>query len=69
MPGAGQEYLQAGDSIVKAVKTDSITVYRRYPTYTEVRLYGNGEHHGANDLDFYASGLLKRYRIPNPPRP
>ena len=64
---SGSEYLQAGDSIVKLAKTDSVTVYRHLPAYTEVRVYGAGEHHGIHDLDYEYSGLLKRYRIPNQP--
>lgn len=69
IPGkAGSEYVQVGDSIVKRAKTDSVTVYRRYPTYTEVRLYGNDPDGGLYDLDYKYSGLLQRYRIPHSPR-
>jgi|GEM_PF-5607594 len=62
--GTGNKYVQAGDSIVKRAKTDSVTVYRTYPTYTEVRVYGDNGHGGTTDLDGYATGLIQRYRLP-----
>ena len=65
---AGSEYVQVGDSIVKIAKTDSVTVYRPYPTYTEVCIFGNNSEHGYHDLDYPYSGLLQRYRIPHNPR-
>ena len=67
LPNSGQKYIQANDSLSKRANTDSITVYRAYPTYTEVRVYGNGENYEPGDLDYKYSGLLKRYRIPNKP--
>lgn len=69
VPGSGKEYVQVNDSIVKKANSEITTVYRRYPMYTEARVYGYGENHGAEDLDFPYSALLKRYRIPNPPQP
>ena len=61
---AGKKYVRVGDSIVKEPRTDSVLVFRQYPTYTEVHLFGHGEDYGANDLDYPYSGLLQRYRIP-----
>lgn len=60
---AGQEYVQVGDSIVKTANTDSVTVYRKYPAYTEVCIFGRGKDYGQTDLDYPYSGLLKRERI------
>ena len=60
---AGQEYVQVGDSIVKLAKTDSVTVYRKYHTYIEVCVFGQGRDYGQTDLDYPYSGLLKRGRI------
>jgi hypothetical protein len=60
---AGKKYVQAGDSIVKLARTDSVTVYRRYPAYMEVCLFGEGKDYGQTDLDYPYSGLLKRERI------
>ena len=42
LPVAGQQYIQAGDSLVKAAGSDSITAYRRLPGYTEVSVFGPG---------------------------
>ena len=39
---ASHEYIQAGDSLVKAAGSDSITAYRRFPGYTEVSVFGTG---------------------------
>lgn len=69
IPGSGKEYVRANDSIVKQAHSETTWVYRRYPTHTEVRVYGHGDQYGANDLDFPYSALLKRYRIPNPSQP
>ena len=52
---AGQQYLQAGDSLVKEAGSESITTYRRFPAYTEVSVFG------PNSPD--KSGLTKRYQI------
>ena len=40
LTAAGQQYIQAGDSLVKAAGSDSITVYRRLPGYMEVSVFG-----------------------------
>jgi len=55
---AGQQYIQAGDSVVKAAGSESITTYRQFPTYTEVSVFG------PNPPD--NTGLIKRYQIKKP---
>ena len=55
LTAAGQQYIQAGDSLVKAAGSDSITAYRRFPGYTEVSVYG------PNSAD--KTGLIRRYQI------
>jgi hypothetical protein len=41
LPAAAQQYIQVGDSVVKAAGSDSITVYRRQlPGYIEVSVFG-----------------------------
>lgn len=52
---AGQQYLQVGDSVVKAAGSEHITTYRRLPTYTEVSVFGPN---AADD-----TGLIRRYQI------
>jgi hypothetical protein len=42
LPAAGHDYIQAGDSLVKAASSDSITVYRRLPGGIEVSVFGPG---------------------------
>lgn len=42
LTAAGHDYVQAGDSLVKAAGSDSITAYRRLPGYTEVSVFGPG---------------------------
>ena len=42
LSAAGHDYIQAGDSLVKAAGSDSITAYRRLPGYTEVSVFGLG---------------------------
>jgi len=55
---AGQQYIQVGDSVVKAAGSDSITLYRRFTTYTEVSIFGTT----ATDK----TGFIKRYQIKKP---
>ncbi len=55
---AGQQYIQVGDSVVKAAGSDSLTLYRRFPAYTEVSVFGSG---AADD-----TGLIRRYQIKKP---
>ena len=55
---AGQQYIQVGDSVVKAAGSDSITLYRRLPTYTEVSVFGLN---AADD-----TGLIRRYQLKRP---
>lgn len=52
---AGQQYLQVGDSVVKAAGSEHITTYRRLPAYTEVSVFGPN---AADD-----TGLIRRYQI------
>ena len=40
LTAAAHNYIQAGDSLVKATGSDSITVYRRLPAYMEVSVFG-----------------------------
>jgi len=54
----GKKYVSVGDSLVKRAGTNTVTVYRKYPTYTEVSVFGEGE-----DLEYEYSGILQRYRI------
>ncbi|MBH8570908.1 hypothetical protein KB206_18600 [Microvirga sp. STS02] len=42
LTAAGQQYIQVGDSLVKAAGSDSITAYRRFPGYIEVSVFGPG---------------------------
>lgn len=42
LTAAGHDYIQAGDSLVKAVGSDSITAYRRLPGRIEVSVFGPG---------------------------
>jgi hypothetical protein len=58
LTAAGQQYIQAGDSLVKEAGSESITVYRQFPAYTEVSVFGSGTADG--------TGLVKRYQIKNP---
>jgi hypothetical protein len=62
--GIAQSYIQAGDSLVKAAGSETITVYRHYPTYTEVSVFGPGalEKPGAKKY----TGLIRRYQIKKP---
>jgi hypothetical protein len=55
LTAAGQQYIQAGDSLVKAAGSENITTYRRFPAYTEVSVFG------PNATD--NTGLIKRYQI------
>ena len=55
LTAAGQQYIQVGDSVVKAAGSDSIALYRRFPTYTEVSVFGPDVVGG--------SGLVRRYQI------
>lgn len=55
---AGQQYIQVGDSVVKATGSEHITMYRRFPTYTEVSVFG------PNAAD--EKGLIRRYQIKRP---
>ena len=55
LAAAGQQYIQVGDSVVKAAGSDSITTYRRFPAYTEVSIFGPGSTDG--------TGLIRRYQI------
>ena len=52
---AGQQYIQVGDSVVKAAGSDSIILYRQFPTYTEVSVFKPS---AADD-----TGLIRRYQI------
>ncbi len=51
---AGQQYMQVGDSVVKATGSENITTYRRFPAYTEVSVFGLGS---ADN-----TGLIRRYQ-------
>lgn len=66
--GGCQEYVRANDSLMKQAASDTLTIYRQYPNYSEVRIYGHGASYGAQDLDYPYSGLLQRYRIPHNPQ-
>jgi hypothetical protein len=55
---AGQQYIQVGDSVVKAAGSDSITFYRQFPTYTEVSVFGPNAS--------AETGLIRRYQIKQP---
>ena len=55
LTAAGQQYIQAGDSLVKEAGSESITAYRRLPAHTEVSVFGPNAAEG--------SGLVRRYRI------
>lgn len=54
----GEQYLQAGDSLVKEAGSESITVYRRFPAYTEVSVFGKAS------AD--STAPAKRYQLKNP---
>ncbi|WP_460620160.1 hypothetical protein [Hymenobacter ruber] len=58
MPYAGQKYLRAGDYLVKESHNQKITLYRRFPAYTEVSVFGG------DSTD--EGGLAKRYQIKKP---
>lgn len=61
MPSAdSQKYIQAKDSIIKEKYSGTITVYRKYPLYTEVSVFSEN-----GTLGNQYSGLLQRYRIPH----
>jgi hypothetical protein len=55
VPVAGQEYIQAGDSLVKESGSEDITTYRQFPMFTEVSVFGDS---ASDDV-----GLIKRYRL------
>ena len=40
LTAAAHDYIKAGDSLVKAAGSDSITVYRGLPGYVEVSVFG-----------------------------
>ena len=42
LTAAAHDYIQAGDSLVKAAGSDSITAYRRLRAHTEVSVFGPG---------------------------
>jgi hypothetical protein len=42
LTAAGHDYIQAGDSLVKAMGSDSITAYRQLPGRIEVSVFGLG---------------------------
>jgi hypothetical protein len=42
LTAAGHDYIQVGDSLVKAAGSESISVYRRLPGYMEVSVFGLG---------------------------
>ncbi|GAB3849443.1 hypothetical protein GCM10028822_13840 [Hymenobacter terrigena] len=58
LPAAGQQYIQVGDSVVKAAGSDSITTYRRFSAYTEVSVFGPDSPN--------KTGLIRRYQIQKP---
>ena len=58
LTAAGQQYIQVGDSVVKAAGSESITIYRRFPAYTEMSVFGPGSVDNA--------GLIRRYQIKKP---
>ncbi|WP_216680466.1 hypothetical protein [Hymenobacter siberiensis] len=58
LTAAGQQYIHVGDSVVKTAGSDSITLYRRFPAYTEVSVFGPN---AADD-----TGLIRRYQIKKP---
>ena len=58
LTAAGQQYIQVGDSAVKAAGSDSITLHRQFPAYTEVSVFGPS----AADN----TGLIRRYQIKRP---
>ncbi|MFD2718618.1 hypothetical protein ACFST9_07815 [Hymenobacter monticola] len=60
LPYAGQKYLQANDSLVKESGTRVVTVYRQFPAYTEVSVFG-GDRDSTDE-----EGLAERYRIKKP---
>jgi hypothetical protein len=53
-----EEYISVGDSVVKRAGTSTTTVYRRYPTYTEISVFGEG-----GELEYPYSGIVQRRRI------
>ncbi|GAB2875565.1 hypothetical protein [Hymenobacter ruber] len=54
LTAAGQQYIQVGDSLVKAAGSDSITVYRRFPGYIEVTVFGSNS--------TGKTGVIRRYQ-------
>ncbi|GAB3589729.1 hypothetical protein [Hymenobacter daeguensis] len=42
LTAAGHDYIQVGDSLVKAAGSDSITAYRLLPGHIEVSVFGPG---------------------------
>ena len=59
LTAAGQQYIQVGDSVVKAAGTRAVTVYRPLPNYTEVSVFGE-DSSGAD-------GLVRRYHLTKQP--
>lgn len=64
LTAAGQQYIQVGDSVVKVAGGDSITLYRQFPTYTEVSVFGPGPVDKPGAAEY--TGLIKRYQIKKP---
>ena len=58
LTAAGQQYIQVGDSVVKAAGSERITLYRRFPAYIEVSVFSPS----AADK----TGLIRRYQIKRP---
>ena len=58
LTAAGQQYIRVGDSVAKAADSEQISIYRRFPAYTEVSVFG------PNSTD--KTGLIKRYQIKQP---
>ncbi|MDO7848009.1 hypothetical protein Q5H92_16715 [Hymenobacter sp. M29] len=62
--GLAQSYVQAGDSLVKAADSEDITVYRSFPAYTEVSVFGPGRLEKPGAAEY--TGLIRRYQIKKP---
>ena len=60
----GQQYIQMGDSLVKAAGSEDIAIYRQFPTYTEVSVFGPGPVDRLGAAEY--TGFIRRYQIKKP---
>ena len=64
LTGYGHYYIQVGDSVVQEAGSENATIYRPFPTYTQVSVFGPGPADFPGAAEY--TGLIKRYQIKKP---